>query len=142
MIALLLLAACESEPIQPQIASVRTTPPATPAPAAPAPQNIDQAAFKNLVLSGKPLQIVDVRTAEEYAAGHLAGSRNLPVDGIEARLGELEPLRAAPVYLVCETSNRAGYVGKLLAAQGFEAVVVLGGMHAWRAAELPVVTGP
>jgi rhodanese-related sulfurtransferase len=140
VIALLLLVACESEPIQPQIASVRTTPPTTPA--APAPKDIDQAAFKNLVLSGKALQIVDVRTPEEYAAGHLAGSRNVPVDGIEARLGELEPLRAAPVYLVCETSNRAGYVGKLLSARGFEAVVVLGGMHAWRAAELPVVTGP
>lgn len=138
MIALLLALACEG-PVEPQIAATRTGP-ATPAPA-PAPRSIDQAAFKNLVLSGGPMQLLDVRTPEEYASGHVAGSRNLPVDGVEARIGELAPLKGSPVYLICETSNRSGYVGRLLAGAGFDAVVVLGGMHAWRAAELPVVTG-
>lgn len=112
-----------------------------PAPAGPAPQHIDQATFKNGVFSGAFRHLIDVRSPAEYEAGHVGGSINIPVEEVEARMGELRALAPGPIHLICETGNRAGYVAKQLSAEGLQTVVVLGGTHAWREADLPLTAG-
>ena len=112
-----------------------------PAPSGPALQYIDQATFKNGVFSGSFKHLIDVRNPAEYGAGHIGGSINIPVEAVDARMGELKALAPGPIYIICETGNRSGYVAKQLSAEGLQMVIVLGGTHAWREADLPLTVG-
>src|SRR5688572_22423185 len=51
--------------------------------------------------------VVDVCEADEFAAGHVKGARNVPVNQIEQRLPEVVKNKALPVILVCATGARA-----------------------------------
>jgi rhodanese-related sulfurtransferase len=83
--------------------------------------------------------IVDVRTAEEFAKGHLRDAKNIPLADLSARIGELDKSKARSVVVVCQTGARAGKAVRQLAAAGYEDVVSLdGGLTAWQAAGLPV----
>jgi phage shock protein E len=82
-------------------------------------------------------QLVDVRTPEEFASGHLPNAVNIPLQELSARLGEVAT--DEPVVLYCRSGNRSGQAAQLLAAEGFTQVLDLGGIIAWEAAGLPVV---
>lgn len=83
--------------------------------------------------------VVDVCEAEEFAAGHVGGAKNIPLNQLEAKLPALVKNKALPVILVCRSgarSNRALGIAKKL---GYEQAQSLGGgLGAWRAANLPV----
>lgn len=83
--------------------------------------------------------VIDVCSPEEYAAGHVTGARNIPLDALEQQLPQAVKNKATPVVLVCASgvrSRRAVAVAKKL---GYErAVSLAGGMAAWRSANLPV----
>lgn len=64
-------------------------------------------------------QIVDVRTPGEFAAGHAPDSLNIPLDQLEARVGELAKDR--PVVLCCATGARSGLATQWLRAMGYDA---------------------
>jgi len=82
--------------------------------------------------------LVDVSEPEEYAAGHAAGSRNVPFGQLE-KPKELPSNKALPILLLCPTGARAGRAVTLLRKAGYEnAVAVAGGTPAWREAGLPV----
>ncbi len=82
-------------------------------------------------------QFIDVRTPEEYAAGHADRTRNIPLDQLSANLDMLE--KNEPVYLICRTDNRSGQAAKLLADAGFkQTVVIMGGTEQWQAQGLPM----
>jgi rhodanese-related sulfurtransferase len=83
---------------------------------------------KALVKQGAPL--VDVRTPEEFAAGHLDGAINIPIDDLDARKGELK--KDADVVLYCRSGARSERGKKLLLAAGFTKVHNLGGMSNWK----------
>ena len=83
------------------------------------------------------LQIIDVRTEGEYAGGHLAGAKLIPVQEIGKRLSEIDKQR--PVLLYCRTGHRSGNALKILLDHGYtEAKHMDGGITAWQAAGLPV----
>lgn len=83
--------------------------------------------------------ILDVRTPEEYAAGHVPNAINIPHDEIEAHLAELESRRSGPVVLYCKSGRRAGLAAESLAKAGFPNLLHLtGDMEAWTAAGLPI----
>ncbi|HEX9952064.1 MAG TPA: rhodanese-like domain-containing protein [Rubricoccaceae bacterium] len=81
--------------------------------------------------------VVDVRTAAEYASGHVAGARNVDVNGgqFEAALDSVD--RATPVYLYCRTGRRSGAAAEALTRMGFETVVNAGGFDSLAAAGAP-----
>ena len=82
--------------------------------------------------------VIDLRTAEQYAQGHLPRARNVPLSELAARVGELERLKSKPVILVGDDIRVAG-AAKTLKQHGFDNVAVLeGGVAAWRKAELPL----
>jgi len=84
--------------------------------------------------------IVDVRTAEEFAAGHLRDAKNIPLADFATRIGELDKSKGKSVVVICQTGARADKAMKMLQAAGFEDVVGLdGGIAAWQAANLPTV---
>ncbi|MGH2720979.1 MAG: rhodanese-like domain-containing protein [Actinomycetota bacterium] len=84
------------------------------------------------------LWIVDVRTPEEWAAGHIEGSRNIPLEALASRMGELATDR--PIVAVCRTGRRSGQAVETLRALGIAADHVEGGVAAWSDLDLPLVT--
>lgn len=84
--------------------------------------------------------VVDVRSAEEFAAGHLRDAKHIPLADLGTRIGELEKSKARSVIVVCQSGARADKAVRQLTAAGFDDVVRLdGGLTAWQAAGLPVV---
>lgn len=82
--------------------------------------------------------VIDVCSKDEYASGHVAGSRNIPLDEI-ASAKNLPANKEQPLVVVCATGSRAGRAAAQLAKLGHQKVHVLsGGMGAWREANLPV----
>ena len=83
--------------------------------------------------------VVDVREPEEFAAGHVTGARNLPLNQLEEKLGALIKKKTLPVVLVCETGARSHRAVALAKKLGYEqAQAMAGGLKAWKAANLPV----
>jgi rhodanese-related sulfurtransferase len=86
-------------------------------------------------------QFIDVRTPEEYAAGHANRARNIPLDTLMANLDKLE--KNEPVYLICQTGRRSQEAARMLNAAGFrQTVSIAGGTAAWQAAGLPMAAVP
>lgn len=90
------------------------------------------------IARGEAPVVLDVRSAEEYASGHVPGARNVPVDELAARLAELGSAREAEVVVYCERGGRAERARKLLREAGFSDVRHLeGDMSGWRSDRLP-----
>ena len=82
--------------------------------------------------------LIDISEPAEYAAGHVAGSRNVPLASLEGSR-ELPKNKSLPLVVVCPTGTRAPRAVAVLRKLGFEnARSLAGGLNAWRAANLPV----
>lgn len=74
--------------------------------------------------------LVDVRTASEFASGHLPSAMNIPLDQLAKRLGEIPS--GKPVIVVCATGNRSRAGAEMLVRSGYTEVYNLqGGTMAW-----------
>lgn len=83
------------------------------------------------------LQVVDVRGATEYAAGHLPGVPNIPLGYLTDHLSALP--RTTPLVLHCQGGGRSAIAASVLRAHGFTNVInMIGGYSAWVAAGLGV----
>lgn len=83
--------------------------------------------------------VLDVRTPEEFAEGHVPNATLIPHDTLEGRLGELETWKGRPVVVYCKAGKRAAIAAAVLTRAGFSDVRHLtGDMDAWRAAGLPI----
>jgi rhodanese-related sulfurtransferase len=127
---LLLLVACAS-------VGDRPTAPA-PAPAStvqvPAATAVISAAALEARLAAAPagVTVLDVRTAEEFAAGHVPGARNIPVAELQARIGELAAARDRDLVVYCRTGRRAATATGILGTNGFLQLLHLeGDMQGW-----------
>jgi NADPH-dependent 2,4-dienoyl-CoA reductase/sulfur reductase-like enzyme/rhodanese-related sulfurtransferase len=79
--------------------------------------------------------LVDVRSPEEFAGGHLAGARNLPLESLRDHLPELPTDR--PVYVYCQAGKRGYDAHRLLGQSGVPAVNLSGGWLSWRPQKNP-----
>jgi len=86
--------------------------------------------------------IVDVRTAEEYAAGHVQGAVNINVEG-PTFAADIDKLDKAGTYAVyCHSGRRSAFATEQMAGAGFTSIVNLqGGIADLQAAGAPIVTG-
>lgn len=100
--------------------------------------SISNQALADEIKSGKPPLILDVRTPEEYQAGHIPGAVNIPHDQLASRLSELPISKSDEVVVHCEKGARAAKAESVLIASGYTHVVDLQGhMSSWREAGLP-----
>ncbi len=89
------------------------------------------------MINSRHAQLVDLRSADLFAAGSVPNARNIPLGEIAQRAGELRKDR--PVILVCEHGRTSGRAAAKLRAGGIGEVYVLaGGVAAWREAGLPI----
>lgn len=83
--------------------------------------------------------VLDVRSAEEFAAGHVRGAVNIPLPDLQQRLGELEKSRSKTIIVVCQSGVTSAKAGAQLNKAGFQEVYSLtGGLAAWQSQGLPV----
>jgi len=76
------------------------------------------------------VQIVDVRSPEEWSKGHLPGAKHIPLAALPDRIGELDP--SAPIVLHCKGGSRSAIATSLLQSRGIANVSNLaGGYEAW-----------
>ena len=83
--------------------------------------------------------VIDVRTAGEYASGHIPGALFIPLFAIPLRLSELD--RHQPVFVVCESDARAFQASQYLNERGYTVRNLEGGMSSWRSHGMTIRTG-
>ena len=83
--------------------------------------------------------VIDVCEANEYAAGHVGGAKNIPLNQLEQKLPGAVKNKALPVILVCQSGARSGRAVSIAKKLGYEQAQSLGGgLGAWTKANLPV----
>ena len=84
--------------------------------------------------------LLDVREPSEWQAGHVDGAVLIPLGELQSRISELPADQ--DILIICRSGNRSGQARDLLRAAGMKNTTsVSGGMNAWSAAGLPVITG-
>jgi rhodanese-related sulfurtransferase len=83
---------------------------------------------RRLVAAGA--RLLDVRTPGEFAANHLPGALNIPVDQLSGRVKELGPT-GTPIIVYCQSGMRSASAVRILRGSGFSDVRNLGSIHNW-----------
>ena len=84
--------------------------------------------------------VLDVRSRDQYDAGHVIDARNVPSADLMQSVETLKKYRDKPLLTCCETGMTANAAARTLREQGFAKVASLrGGLQAWRAENLPLV---
>ena len=78
------------------------------------------------IIMAKPVWI-DVRTAEEFATGHVEGSINIPYENITKQISGVTTDKEADIRVYCRSGRRSGVAKDMLEAQGFTNVTNEGG---------------
>lgn len=104
-----------------------------------AQQTVSVDIFRELIGKQKSVQLLDVRTPQEFAGGHLSNATNADVRS-DAFVGQTDKLKKdEPVFVYCLSGGRSAGAAKKLAGLGFKEVYDMkGGIMAWKNAGLPI----
>ena len=133
------LAACSSTDTAAPAASSSVQGPAGPIAAPAAPERVDAAQFSEVVNS-PGVTVIDVRTPEEFAEGHIAGAINYNVEGPDfaSQIGTLDPAGTYAVY--CRSGNRSQVAVANMSQAGINGIYELeSGITGWQDAGYEVV---
>jgi rhodanese-related sulfurtransferase len=91
-----------------------------------------------MLINREKAQLIDVSEPAEFAAGHAAGARNVPLGSLQTS-SELPKNKALPLVVLCPTGARAARAVGILRKLGYEnSRALAGGFAAWREANLPI----
>jgi len=91
-----------------------------------------------MLINRQKAVLIDVSDPAEYAAGHAAGARNVPLASLESST-DLPKNKALPLVVLCPAGTRSTRAVAILRKLGYEDSRALsGGLAAWRTANLPV----
>lgn len=102
---------------------------------------ITPAEVQAVIAGGRAVDLIDVRTASEFAAVHAVGARHVPLSGLDpaAVMAARRAPEGDPLYLICASGGRSAAAAQAFIDAGFANVrSVAGGTGAWAAAGLPV----
>ncbi len=102
-------------------------------------QDINSITATELQSLAKQVVILDVRSAEEYAEGHVPGAINIAHSEIQERLPELIQFKDQTLVLYCRSGRRAGLAAAILAENQFTQLLHLeGDMQGWQKSDYPI----
>ena len=101
-----------------------------------ASQRITPLEYQNQFGDDTPHLLIDVRTPEEFASGHIQNAVNISVETLPARLDEVPG--GTPVVVYCRSGNRSASAAQILTENGYQQVYDLGGILDWVAQGLPI----
>lgn len=107
-------------------------------PFADTPGAVDPAVAHQAADAGDAV-LLDVRDTDEYTAGHAPGAVHLPLSRLRDGAQPPGDIGQRPVFAICRSGARSAIATRILADRGHTASNVVGGMHAWHQAGLPVV---
>jgi len=85
--------------------------------------------------------VIDIRSADSFAQGHIARAKNIPFDELQANVEKIDALKTNTVIAVCNAGATSSKAVDIFRKHGIESVYGLkGGMTAWSQAGMPVVT--
>lgn len=138
MLAVLLLAGCTAEApekeeveLVPDRTIVKEEPAEEEAPKPNASFKMDAEMAKKIMDSDESHIVLDVRTPEEFAAGHIENAVNIPVEELLARQDELPADKAMTLLVYCRSGNRSDAAADLLLDLGYSQVIDFGGLNDW-----------
>lgn len=102
--------------------------------------NVDVKGFAELI-QNPDVQLLDVRTAEEYSEAHLDGAFNIDVKKqgfIDQAVERLDTTKVVAVY--CRSGRRSANAAGMLAEKGYKVVNLKGGIIAWKDEQMPIVS--
>lgn len=85
--------------------------------------------LQNKLKEGQSLHLIDVREAEEVAAGMIPGTVHIPMGEVVERLSEFN--KNEPYIFICRSGNRSGQVTAYLEQEGYDVTNMVGGMLEW-----------
>ncbi len=101
-------------------------------------EKLDTKSFYDRI-KDKNVQLIDVRTPQEYAAGHLPKAENINVfDANFVNQVEKNYKKEKPVYVYCRSGGRSMKAAQMLKSRGYNVVNLNGGFMGWKAQELPI----
>ncbi len=103
-------------------------------------KKLDPQSFDKKIKEVKDPILIDVRTKEEYAQGHLANAKVIDVTSsdFEARVSKLDKLK--PIFVYCKAGSRSNKAASILSGLGFKEIYDLnGGITAWCEEKNPVI---
>lgn len=97
-------------------------------------------AFADKLKAATEVTLIDVRTAEEFSEGHLAGAKNFDWNGGHYEHQVMAVDKKKPVFVYCTKGGRSASAAEKMRSMGFKEVYELeGGLDKWQSANLPVV---
>jgi rhodanese-related sulfurtransferase len=91
-----------------------------------------------MLINREKAVLIDVSEPREFASGHAAGAKNVPLGGLETS-SELPKNKALPLVVLCPTGSRASRAVAILRKLGYQnSRALAGGLAAWREANLPI----
>lgn len=107
---------------------------------APSVVDLSTADFQKKLAADKTAIILDVRTPQEYANGHLQNATTINFFDADFKEKASKLDKTKPVYVYCAVGGRSAKASKILQESGFKTVYnLLGGFNGWAAAGLPSV---
>lgn len=91
--------------------------------------DIDPAQLADLLERGERVQVVDVREPYEREAGHIGGTRHIPMVELTSRAAEID--RELPVVFYCRVGARSDMAAQAFRASGYTALSMRGGLVRW-----------
>ena len=83
--------------------------------------------------------LLDVRSKDEFTAGHIAKSKNIPLEDLEKKYRQLEKFKKRPMVIICQTGKQSGKAASQLRKHEFDKLFQLsGGLAEWRKDNLPL----
>ena len=98
-------------------------------------------ALVQLINRGEPL-VIDLSAVADFEKGHIAGSKHVAPSQFDPENKDLAKAKALQIVTVCKSGAESGKAAKRLVKAGFTNVATLvGGINAWKQADLPLVKG-
>jgi len=105
-------------------------------------KEISQSQLQQVMKNDKQVVLLDVRTVEEFAEGHIPNAINIPHTELDARLAELSTVKNSQVIIYCRSGKRAAIAKEILEKSGFtELDHLTGDFNGWSSSNLPTNKG-
>lgn len=99
-------------------------------------KEIDVLTAYNNVKANDQIALIDVRTADEFEAGHAVNAIHIELDEIINNVERLKKYQT--IYFICQSGNRSGFATQLALLNDIKAYNVVGGTNEWITKKLPL----
>ena len=102
-------------------------------------QNLSPVEFSTKIKQQPAAILIDVRSPEEFASGHLANAKNMDWNGTDFQNKIAKVDKSKAVFVYCQSGGRSAAAAAEMRAKGFKEVYEMeGGIGQWKSAKLPV----